>query len=454
MSSLFGTISISLRALLVQQAALQTTSDNISNINTPGYSRRRPVMVEEDPSWQGSLLVGNGVRMQAIESLRDRVLELRLHEETQEKGNLQGFLGPMKQVEVAFGSVENGIGSDLDSFFNAITRLSTDATSIPLRQNVLTAAGNLASSLSNSAKTLVALQQDIDRGITQRIADINQLSSQIASLNSEVARSQSIGGDASEFEDQRTESIRNLSELIGLTMVEGDDGTTITTATGDPLVVGNKSFSLDFQAGADGKQHVYAGGTDITADISGGELGGLIRARDEDIEQLIGSLNAMASSVATAINDANKQGFDLNGAAGGNIFADPGSTDAAANMKLELTDPAKLAASGDGSQGDNSNLAKIGSVRTSAVVAGKTPLDFYSDVVAGIGNAVARAESDQSAGELILGQLEAQRASISGVSLDEEAANLIKYQRAFEAAARVISVVNDLTETVISLGRN
>jgi flagellar hook-associated protein 1 len=453
-SSLFGSISISLRALLAQQAALQTTSDNISNINTPGYSRRRVVMVEEDPVWTSGIMQGNGVEVHNIESLRDRILDLRMHEQNQELGSLQGFLGPLQQVETAFSSTDSGIGASIDAFFNSFTRLSTDPASMPLRQNVLMAAGNLASAVSTSARKMRALQQDLDRGVSQDVSEVNQLTSQIASLNVEVCRLEKLGSDAGAFEDQRTELIGKLSALIGVSTVESSDGTTISTANGAALVVGGEQFSLQDEPDAGGSRHVYINEADITASISGGHIGGLVRARDVAISNVLEQLNTFASSFAAGVNDAHAQGFDLNGNDGGDIFSGFNSSDPAANLKVVMTDPAAIAASGNGTVGDNANIAKLDALRSAATVQGKTPGAFYSALVADIGNQVATAKSEQDAGELILQQLTVQQSSVSGVSLDEEAANLIRYQRAFEAAARVISVVNDLAQTVINLGRN
>lgn len=398
--------------------------------------------------------MGNGVSIDGIESLRDRVLELRIQEETQEQGALTGFLVPMKEVESNFSSVDDGIGANLDGLFNSITRLSTDPTNISLRQNVLTAADNLAASVRASAQTLRSQQQDIDRGLVQRVDQVNQLSSRIASLNSEMSRIRSIGAETGEFEDQRTEAIKQLSGLIGVSVVDSDDGVVVTTANGAPLVVAGKSFALEAAPDRNGAQHIFDNGTDITSTICGGEIAGLIRARDSGIADVLRKLNAFASGLVTAFNDAHRTGFDLNGNAGANLFVPTTSADAAANMRIELADPAKVAASADGSTGDNGNLACIASIQSSASVEDMSPASFYAGLVASIGSQISNAEAEQTSSDLVLSQLQIQRASVSGVSLDEEAANLIRYQRAFEAAARVVSVVNDLTDTILGLGRN
>lgn len=454
MSSLFGSISISLRALLAQQAALQTTSDNIGNINTAGYARRRAVMVEDDPVFDGRLIVGNGVHVQTVESLRDRILELRMHEETQQQGELQAFSGAMKQVEIGFSDVESGLGAQFDTFFASLTRLSTDPSNIPLRQNVLTAAENLAAAFRNASRDLHSIQQSLDLGVEQGATDANALTSQIAELNAKVSQAERLGGDPSTFEDQRTQLIRQLSAVIDVSVIEGDDGFTLTAANGAALVVGNTSFALETNLDSSGYRHIFSNGSDLTEQISGGRIGGLLRARDQAIPSVLADINRLASSFAASVNQAHAAGFDLNGDPGGKVFSDPTELDAAANLTVLLSDPAKLAASANGSVGDNGTAIALQSLQSSAIVGGQNVVDFYSSMVARLGNDIANADSEQEAGDLILRQLANQRASISGVSLDEEAANLIRYQRAFEAAARVVSVIDELTQTVINLGRN
>jgi flagellar hook-associated protein 1 FlgK len=154
------------------------------------------------------------------------------------------------------------------------------------------------------------------------------------------------------------------------------------------------------------------------------------------------------------VNTAHRSGFDLNGTAGTDLLVPSaaGGAGAAAALSVSITDPTLLAASSDGTPGNNGNLAVISAVHDQAVAAGQKPLDFYSRLVFQVGSDTANAAADLSASQLILRQLEDQRASVSGVSLDEEAANIVRYQTAYQAAARVISTVNSLLDTAVNLG--
>ncbi len=159
--------------------------------------------------------------------------------------------------------------------------------------------------------------------------------------------------------------------------------------------------------------------------------------------------------MATALNAAHRNGIDLAGVAGGDLFSPPPATGpgAAANFSVLITDSSKIAASSDGSPGSNGNLTQLLAVQNQAVAGGQSPTNFYADMVFRVGSDVANASAERDASDLILRQLEDQRSSISGVSMDEEAANLIRYERAYQAAARIITAVTEITDTAIQLGR-
>jgi len=181
----------------------------------------------------------------------------------------------------------------------------------------------------------------------------------------------------------------------------------------------------------------------------------LIQIRDQEIPGLGSSLDQLAAGLANALNTANKTGFDLNGNAGGNLFVPPpvGGVGAAATLSVSITDPALIAASSDRTIGSNGNLAVLSAVHDQAVANGQTPLDFYSNIVFQVGIATSNTSADVDSSNLILRQLQDQRGSVSGVSFDEEAANLIKYQTAYQAAARVVSTVNTLLDVAVNLGK-
>lgn len=430
-------------------------TSNLANIDTPGYSRQRPVLVEGDPLVVPPLTFGSGVVLLKLEGLRDPILELRLHSETQQQGRLDALVSALSEVQVMFSGSDNDIGSRLSAFFNSLNQLSTDPASLSLRQAVLTAAGNLATAFRNSTRNLQLQRSSLDLNVGQAVDQVNVLTSQIAKLNGQIHTLENLNQEASDFVDQRNVLIRQLSSLIDVSVIQSDNGITLTTSNGTALVADQRSFALDVQMDVSGVQHIFGQGSDITTGLTGGKIAGLIEARDQKIPGILADLDTLAAGLADAVNAAHRQGFDLSGNAGGDFFVPPpvGGQGAAAGFAVNLTDPALLAASSDGSPGSNGNLALLSAVQNQAIAGGRTPTDFYADLVFRVGSDVANGVADLDASQLVLRQLEDQRASVSGVSLDEEAANLVRYQRAFEAAARVVTTISDMTEVAVNLGR-
>jgi flagellar hook-associated protein 1 FlgK len=455
MSSLFGTLSIAVSGLLAEQGALNVTSNNVANANTPGYSRQRPVLLEGDPVPVGPLLFGSGVVMNGVQSVRDPILELRLNEETQQHSQLDTTVSAMQQIEVMFSGSTADIGSQITNFFSSLQQLSTNPANMSARQGVLTAAGNLATAFRSTVNNLQSQRSNLDLSVGQTVDQINVLTGQIATLNQQISGIENLHQDAGTFTDQRTQLIRQLSELVDVSVVKSDNTLTITTSSGNALVAGNKSFALNTQTDFSGVQHVFSQGIDITAKLAGGSLAGILQVRDKTIPGLRSDLDTLAAGLATAVNSAHRQGTDLAGVAGGDLFSPPppGGVGAAAGFSVLITDPSKIAASADGSAGSNGNLTRLLDVQKQAVVAGQSPTDFYAGIVFRVGSDVANASAERDASDLILRQLGDQRSALSGVSMDEEAANLIRYERAYQAAAHVITVVNNMTDTAIQLGR-
>lgn len=460
MSSLFGTMSVALQSLMTQQSAMEVVANNVANANTPGYSREVPVMEERPPILVGNTLVGTGVTMSSVESVRDDILDLRIQQETSGQSSLNSYVESMNQVQALFNETQGtGLQTDLSNFFNSFQSLATDPTSSSLRQAAITSGQDLAGAFNQTSQNMASIQQGLDQSVVQTVQQVNQITSQVANLNQQIQAVSNSGNNPGPLEDQRDEDLTNLSGLIDTAVIYSNDGTvSVTTTNGTALVSGNQSEALSTQLdSATGMHEVLSQGTDITSSIAGGQLQGLINARDHSIPAAQSSLDNLAAGLITAVNQQQSKGFDVNGAPGMDFFTPftPSSPDsnagAAATMSVALTDPGQTAASQDGTSGDNSNATALANLQNEPIVAGQTAGDYYSNLIDQVGNDVSNATSEQEAVGLVLQQLTNQQSSISGVSLDEEATNLVMYQRAYEAAARVISVVDELTSTTINM---
>jgi flagellar hook-associated protein 1 len=452
MGGLTSSLLMAAQALVVEQGALAATANNIANVNTPGYSREVPIFTEAAPVQLGDILYGQGVALKSIDSIRDRLLELRILDETQQQNNASTQTGFLNQVQALFSNSARGIGSDITAFFNSLNQLSTDPTSLPLRQAVLTAANNLANDFHNTVSQIAAIQTNLNQNVVQSANNVNRLTSEIAKLNVQVNALTSLGKDAGALEDQRNQLINELSQITDVHVIKTEQEETITTGNGTALVVGGQSFDLSVSPDSAGNQHVFAQGKDITATLTGGQLGGMLAVRDQAIPTVLSQLNDIAAGFSANFNTAHHQGFDLNGAAGQDFFAPVAAgAGAALGFGVLITDPNAVAASSDGAQGSNGNIQNLLAVQNQNLSSGKIPGDAYAALVFGVGDAAAQAKAETAAADIALQQLTDQRQGISGVSIDEESANLIRYQHAFSAAARVITTVDQMTQTVISM---
>ena len=430
-------------------------ASNMANIDTPNFARQRPVLVEGPVTVEGRLTFGTGVDLSRIESVRDQILELRIQQERQQQGKFDSLVSSMNQVQVNFTQSSGDIGTNLSAFFDSLNRLETDPSNLALRQGVLTAGENVANSFRNCSQNLSTQRGNLDLSVQQTVQQVNILSAQIASLNTQITTMQNMHQDPSAFVNQRDVLIGQLSDMVEVSSIQSDDGLTLTTSNGSCLVAGSRSFNLDLQLDPSGVNHIFSQGSDITATLSGGKLAGLLQVRDQNIPDLLSKLDQLAAGFASAINTAHQSGFDLAGNAGGNLFVAPPASGqgAGAAMAVQITDPALIAASSDGSPGSNGNVAALLAVHDQAVASGQTPTDFYANLVFNVGSDVSNATAEQDAAGVVLRQLQDQRGSISGVSLDEEAANLVQYQKAYDAAAKVVTAINDMLDVCVNLGR-
>jgi flagellar hook-associated protein 1 len=274
MSSLNASLATALSGLIAEQGALATTTNNVANVNTPGYSREEPILAASDPVVVDPLTFGTGVALESVESIRDPVLESQIQQQTQAEGQYSTLASALQQTQTNFTTTTSDIGTEISNFFASINQLTTDPSDLSLRQGVLTAAGNLATSFNTTADNLTQQQSNLDLNVVQDVGQINQLTQQIAQLNGQVSALENVGESAGTFIDQRNQAITQLSSLVDVSVIPANNTLTLTTANGAPLVTGQDSFQLTTQPTSSGLHDVYSQGADITTAITSGQLGG------------------------------------------------------------------------------------------------------------------------------------------------------------------------------------
>jgi flagellar hook-associated protein 1 FlgK len=451
MSSLSSALNTAVQTLGADTGALQVTNNNIANANTPGYTRQVAVFQEAPPTEEDNISVGNGVVLEGFQSVRDQLVTSQIQQETQAQGSANAQLASLQQLQPTFTTSTQDIGTQMSALFASVSSLSTDPTSSASRQGVLAAGQNLAQAFNQTSTALTTQQAGLNTQVTQDVSQINQITKQIAALNPQIAELTATGQNGGTLQDQQNQLVLSLSALTNVSITQTPNGETLSTGNGTPLVEGSQSFALHTAAGSNGMQQVLdQNGANITASVTSGDLGGSIQTRDQTIS---GLLTTLANQFGTAFNAAQAKGFDQNGKAGGNFFTVPSTiAGSAAGISMAITDPTKIAASSDGTPGSNGNLANLTAVQTNALPAGQTPGDAYAGLVFQVGSLASNATAESTATSASLLQLNDQLSSVSGVSIDEESTNLITFQTAYEAAARVVTTLQAMFAVTVAMG--
>ena len=453
MGSLSSTLSIATQSLLAQETALSVTNNNIANANTAGYARETVSLSENSPSSSGSLSFGNGVTVSGITSVKDELLSLRIQQQTSQQSSADAQVNALNQIQTLFPISGNSLASSLSGFFTSLSALSSNPTDAANRQTVLSNAQTLVDQFNTISAGLSGPSSSLNTTVQTDVTDVNQLAGQAASLNQQILEQKATGQDSGTLEDQLGQVELQLSSLTNLNVTHTESGDTLTTGNGSPLVLGNQSYALQTGTGTDGNLHVYdSSGSDITSSISGGDLGGTIQTRDTTIPKLQSSLDTLANQFATAFNSAQTSGYDQNGAKGVALFSVSSTVSgSAANIKLTTTDPSKIAASSDGTSGSNGNVSNLTALQTSTLPVGESATTLSANLVYQVGELTSNATAQSSSLSLSLTSLNTQQSSVSGVSIDEETANLVRYQQAYQAAAKVVSTIQTLFDATINM---
>jgi flagellar hook-associated protein 1 len=462
MGTINSAMNLITAALDADQAALNVTSNNVANASNESYTREVPNWSENQPIYINGVSYGQGVTVTGGVSQRDRVLDQRLQQQQQLSASSTSLLAALTTLQSNFTpasstSTSGDIGTDITKFFDAYTQLESNPASSSLRQQVLSSATQLAGDISSAASNLDAQRSSVDQSAATVAVQVNAITASLAQVNAQI-QSLSPNSDAGTLEDERQSDLSQLSQLIGINEITTEqNGISITTTGGQLLVSEGNSFQIT-TGSVNGVTHFFAGSTDITSELAsgGGELGGLVTARDQSIPTTLASLDQLAYGLSNSVNTVNNAGTDMDGDNGnaGNIFnAATQVAGSAAAMSVVMTDPNHIAAAGLGlGTGDDSNAVTAANLATSAIISGETPSNYYSNLVSTLGATVSEATTQNTALTASVSQLQSQVNSLSGVSLDDEASNLEEFQRSYQAASQIFTILNSVMASALNLG--
>jgi flagellar hook-associated protein 1 FlgK len=468
MGTLTALLNLSQNALDASQTAIDITSNNVANASTPGYTKEVAIWKEAD-----TVSLGNGVQAGeganvSSQSQRNLVLNQQVNNQTQLESSSSAESSALDDLQSIFGittssttAASTTIGTDINNFFDSLSTLQASPSSSEARESVLSAASTLANDFNAASNSITAQSTALNQQVLSGVSQVNALTSSIASLNAQI-ESTSPNADAGTLEDQRQQDMTQLSQYIGFSQTKTvNNGIELSTANGQVLVSGEQSYALTTNS-INGKVNVFASdGTNITpvlngtqSGVTGGALGGALKARDTDLPVVSTALDSLAYAIGNAVNTVNEQGLDENGVEGMAIFNLPASSvGAAAQISVTMTDPTKIAAASwsEGSSG-STNATALSAIASDPLLNGQTPAQFYASMLTSLGDTVSGVSGENTTQQASLTQLTTEQSSYSSVSLDQEAANLTLYERSYDAAAKVFTIIDELMASALNLG--
>ncbi|MDZ7294826.1 MAG: flagellar hook-associated protein FlgK [candidate division KSB1 bacterium] len=446
------------RGLHAQSHALHVASHNIANANTDGYSRQRVSMAPSEPLRTPAGMVGTGVDVTQIERLRESLWDWQLNAEYQELARWQARAMALQEIEVLINEPsETGLAAALEGFWDSWQTLANYPEEASARQQVREWGLRLAAAFNRVYRGLTTVQQSLDEQVGLLVNQVNDLGRQIAALNVQIAQAESSGVQANDFRDRRDLLINELSRLVDVQVIEMPSGMVNVTVGGETLVAGDKVRNIEVTTTTVQGVVVHSprwgvNGREVL--IRGGRIGGLLEMIHSVIPQYRTRLDTVATAVATEVNRVHQQGYAPDGSSGIPFFAPDtsGAGDIAVHPAI-LNSLNAIAASRDGTVGNGDIALEISRIKNQAVINQGTESinSFFRRIVAALGLDIQSATNTSENLEQFVQQLEMKRESVSGVSLDEEMADLIRFQRAYQASARLVAMVDELMQTVLNM---
>ncbi len=455
MPGTFFGINIGLSGLQAAQIGQDVTGHNIANAGTEGYSvqavnqKAGDAWVAPDTANAQPSVLGSGVVSRSITRARDRYLDSQVRNGLSEQSSQTTLNNNLKQVEGAYGEPSNhGLNNGLGTFFQNFTNLVNNPEDAGVRATVVAGANSLVSQFHTLQERLSGVGKQVGDTISSDMGTINTYGKQIADLNVTIRQSLVQGETPNDLLDRRDVLIDKVAQIANVNVFHQSDGTVNVSIGTSDLVQGITPSTLSLN----GPDSLLARG-----DLKSGELSGLLKSQSS-INGYQSDLNTLASSLATQINAIHKTGAGLDGTTGLSLFQfTPGNeADTLSVNPTIANDPGKLAAAavpaGGGAPpaGDSTVAAQLAALQNTAQTNGQTLQGFYQRSVSGLGGQSASAQTATDSANANVGQLQQQRAGVSGVSTDSEMVNMLKYQRSYEASAKVIKTMDDMINSLIT----
>ncbi len=452
--SLASLLSIARSALIVHQRAMEITGHNVANANTPGYSRQSLQLRPADPLVLPTYSLGRGVEAYQVTRSRDQFYDAAFRRDNGLLGQSTTLHSYLSQVESTLNEPStDGVSAAMDKLFNSLSDLASDPTSHVNRDLVVSAGTRLASQLNSLSQQIGRMRQETVDDMKTQVGQVNSLTRQIADLNQKILTTEGPGGASSDLLDQRDALVDQLSQFMNVRVMEHDDGT-IGIAAGDTVLVDSAQHS-DLAVGAvGGGWGIVPAGGGSAIDPQTGSLAALGDISQNRLPTVLAKLDQLSSSFVTEFNNLHRSGFTVGGLTNIDFFDPTGTTAGTIRISAALQASSdNLAVSANGTTGNGSIATQLAGLATTNVASlgGTTFREFFVSTASGVGLDVANIEQDISARQTLVDRDDSARTAVSGVNVDEEMITLIASQQAYQAAAKLINVADQMVQQILQM---
>ena len=474
--SIGSILNMARTAMSAHQTALQVASQNISNATTEGYSRQRVELTTSLPTVFPYGSIGTGVAIAGVTRARDTLLDAAFRQGSSGAFAADTTNTALSQIQSVLGEPsDSGLNAALDAYWSAWNDLSADPTNSAAKSMVRETGNNVANTLNSFASQLDQVDQNNRERMSADVSRVNELTKEIGGLNNQIVSAESGGQSANDLRDARDKALDELSNLVGGQVVEHQNGGIAVYAGGRMLVDGTTVKQLEVIDGQPPTIQFAGGGTPISG--VGGSLGAELTVSITTIPNVMSRLDSLAKGLVQSVNAIHSAGTVFTGnppvaSPAGNFFdvttpppsgTDPRLTARGIRLNPALTS-ATVASAGPGASGpgNNGTALAIAGLRDAAVgftTAGGSPVattrfgDFYNESVSIVATATQQSADEATVQHTLASNADTRRQSVSGVSTDEELINVIQAQHAYQGAARLVSVVDEMMQTLVDLGR-
>jgi len=455
MPGLNSIMDTSLSALFAAQAGMATTGHNIANANTPGYSRQDVMYSARRPDILPYGALGRGVEVMGIRRIQDEFLLSNLRVQTSRLQSYTAVDSALYEVEAILGSVDNDhLGNAMNNFFNSWNALAQPPMNTTLKQDVLASAVSLVNDFHGVNESLNDLEANIEDNIQMEITNLNGLLTEVANMNEQIMAAEVNGEPANDLRDQRDLLITQISEIAEVSVLEREDGTKDLILAGRTMVTRDSVtlFQSTYRQTGNGYQMtVVTQGNMMEVNLSPGRLQGLLSSRDVQVRNVREQLDQVAAKLVSEVNALHTQGRTST-SSGLSFFTGDSMHTIDVNSAI-LADAGLIATGRTDAEGDNeialaiANLSNVGLDGPGSEAVGDRYRALLIDVAANRRSFEFMVQNQQN----VVASLETKMASVSGVSLDEEGANMVRYQNSYNAAAKVVSTVQEMYDALMNM---